>query len=323
MRRAARMRGAPDVAHRLDDASVVGGGHPGLLHLRLRGAVDHHGHVHVVEVAQAHQLRLAAEKLQLPRPALAPLATRRHRTPRPAPRRRRRGLPDGRAPWRRAVPSRPPACPRSARCDRMRAPRRSAGSATGWPATTRPSSSPSSAKVGPSLAPRASARTPVTASPARGERPSSFSVSSTSRAVLNSLNPSSGLPPDGIAEPDDPLRLHGRSSRTPRASRHLWSPSGSFRLRRVLPRWSGSDERPRHARPSASRNAFVASAGRRPQDGRRSQPPRPPPRRARLAHALGRDASYGDDGPMRPPSRACSSAWRPWGFPYWRFDGVS
>jgi hypothetical protein len=66
------------------------------------------------------------------------------------------------------------------------------GSAIGCPATTRPSSSPSSATVGPSLTPEASARTPVRARPLRGFRPSSLRVSSASRAVLNSLKPSSG-----------------------------------------------------------------------------------------------------------------------------------
>ena len=47
--------------------------------------------------------------------------------------------------------------------------------------------------MGPSLAPRRSALTPVRASPPRGDSPISRSVSSTSRAVLTSLNPSSGL----------------------------------------------------------------------------------------------------------------------------------
>ena len=68
--RAARMGGAADVAHGLHDAAVVGGGHPGLLHLRLRGGVDHHGQVHVVEVPPPQQLGLAAKELEFPRPGL-------------------------------------------------------------------------------------------------------------------------------------------------------------------------------------------------------------------------------------------------------------
>src|SRR2546425_7651247 len=68
-----------------------------------------------------------------------------------------------------------------------------AGSPSGWPATTSPSSSPSSANVGPSPArPGASARTPVRARPDFGLSPSPAKVASTSRAVLTSLEPSSG-----------------------------------------------------------------------------------------------------------------------------------
>src|SRR5438445_721779 len=68
-----------------------------------------------------------------------------------------------------------------------------AGSPSGCPATTRASSSPSSAKVGPSPArPGASARTPVSPRPVFGLSPSPARVSSISRAVLTSLKPSSG-----------------------------------------------------------------------------------------------------------------------------------
>ena len=72
--------------------------------------VDHHRQVHVVEVAEAEQLGLAAQELELPRPRLLRPATRRRRTPRPAPRRRPRGPPDARRPWR---PASPIAAPRS------------------------------------------------------------------------------------------------------------------------------------------------------------------------------------------------------------------
>src|SRR5262249_22588193 len=68
-----------------------------------------------------------------------------------------------------------------------------AGSPSGCPATTRPSSSPRSANVGPSPPrPAASARTPVSASAVLGLRQRAENVSSTRRAVLTSLNPSSG-----------------------------------------------------------------------------------------------------------------------------------
>src|SRR5690242_17126982 len=70
------------------------------------------------------------------------------------------------------------------------------GSATGWPVTTSASSSPSRANVGPEPArPATSARTPVSANPLFGERPRRPNVSSTSRAVLTSLKPSSGFLP--------------------------------------------------------------------------------------------------------------------------------
>jgi hypothetical protein len=70
MGRAPRVGGAADITDGLDDATVVGGGHPRLLHLGLRRGVDHHGEIHVVEVAEPQQLRLAAEELE---PALARL----------------------------------------------------------------------------------------------------------------------------------------------------------------------------------------------------------------------------------------------------------
>ena len=81
------------------------------------------------------------------------------------------------------------------------------GSATGCPATTRPSSSPSSAKVGPSFAPAASARTPVSARPLLGFRPSSLRVSSDEPRGLELLEAELGLPADALAQADDALRV--------------------------------------------------------------------------------------------------------------------
>ena len=48
------------------------------------------------------------------------------------------------------------------------------------------------ARVGPGAVPDASARTPVTASPLRGCRPSAPNCSATNLAVLTSRNPGSG-----------------------------------------------------------------------------------------------------------------------------------
>src|SRR5205807_9097978 len=75
VRRAAGVRGAPQVTHGLHDAAVVRARHAGLAVLRPRRHVDHHRHVDVVEVAEPEQLRLAAEEFQPARARLrhAPL----------------------------------------------------------------------------------------------------------------------------------------------------------------------------------------------------------------------------------------------------------
>ena len=70
VRLAARVGGPADVAHGLDDAAVVRRRHPGPTVLRPRGRVDHHGQVHVVEVAETHELGLAPEELELARAGL-------------------------------------------------------------------------------------------------------------------------------------------------------------------------------------------------------------------------------------------------------------
>ena len=190
--RAAGMRGLADIARELAHAPVVRQRHAGLAVLRARGEVNHHREVHVVEVAEAEQLGLAAQELE--RPAVTWL-TRHSRSPpssagtaknvaRPA---RCSKAFASRRPM--AAPSMPATCalwPQACAAP-------VSGSASGWPGTRSPSSSPSTAKVGPAPAPPGtSARTPVNASPDRGESPSVLNVSSTSRAVLTSLKPSSG-----------------------------------------------------------------------------------------------------------------------------------
>src|SRR5207247_1433984 len=70
VRRPARVRGPADVAYGLDDAAVVRRGDARLPELRLGGRMDHHGHVHVVEVTEPQQLRLASQELELARPRL-------------------------------------------------------------------------------------------------------------------------------------------------------------------------------------------------------------------------------------------------------------
>ena len=139
------------------------------------------------------QLGLAAEELEPARPRLldAPLDVAvllgGHREEDHAAGQVLEGLgaPPGPSPLRAAPPP--------GHCGRRHGPRRSAGSATGCPATTRPSSSPSKREGRPVLgAPRPRRARPVIARPALGASPSPLSVSSTSRAVLNSLKPSSG-----------------------------------------------------------------------------------------------------------------------------------
>ena len=63
--------GPSDVPDGLHDAAVVGRGHSGLAVLGPRGRVDHHREIHVVEVTETQQLRLAAEELELARAGLA------------------------------------------------------------------------------------------------------------------------------------------------------------------------------------------------------------------------------------------------------------
>ena len=113
--------------------------------------VDHHRHVDVVEVAEPQQLGLAAEELELARPRLAhaPLDVAvllgRHREEDHA-----AGQVLGRLASSSpiAAPSMPATCALWPHA--WAAP--VAGSASGCPVTTSPSSSPSSAKVGPSPA---------------------------------------------------------------------------------------------------------------------------------------------------------------------------
>ena len=72
MRRPAGVARAPDEAGQLADAAVVRQRHAGLAVLGVGRRVDHHGEVHVVEVAEADQLGLAAEQLERPGLALGP-----------------------------------------------------------------------------------------------------------------------------------------------------------------------------------------------------------------------------------------------------------
>src|SRR2546428_828596 len=104
-------------------------------------------------------------------------------------------------------------------------------SASGCPATTSASSSPTSANVGPGPAPpAASARTPVIASPVRGARPSWRNFVSTSADVLSSLKPSSGW--RRIASPTATIssawRSIASSTRCLSSSRVMGSPRSSF-----------------------------------------------------------------------------------------------
>ena len=124
------------------------------------------------------------------------------------------------------------------------------GSAIGCPATTSPSSSPSSAKLGPSLAPRASAFTPVIARPVFGVSPRPASVSSTIRAVLNSLNPSSGL--FRMVSPIETIWL----ARLSMASQTLFLTSSRVGIARSF--------RVRPYPPKRSRRNGVRAAGARP-----------------------------------------------------------
>src|SRR3989442_141184 len=104
-------------------------------------------------------------------------------------------------------------------------------SASGCPATTSASSSPTSANVGPGPAPpAASARTSVIASPVRGARPSWRNFVSTSADVLSSLKPSSGW--RRIASPTATIssawRSIASSTRCLSSSRVMGSPRSSF-----------------------------------------------------------------------------------------------
>jgi hypothetical protein len=65
MRRPARMRSLPDVADGLHHTPIVGYCHAGELILRSGAGVDHHGHVHVIEMPEAEQFRLPSQKLKL------------------------------------------------------------------------------------------------------------------------------------------------------------------------------------------------------------------------------------------------------------------
>ena len=142
----------------------------------------------------------------------------------------------------------------------------------GWPATMSPSSSPSSANVGPSPPrPAASARTPVMARPPFGERPSSSKVSSTRRAVLNSLKPSSGC--RRIVSPSpmislDRLSIAAFTLRISSVLVMVVASRGAGLAGRGVERAGAAD----YERPASSGQAFRAAVGRSRPVGRPDQP---------------------------------------------------
>ena len=204
VRRAARVRGAADEARGLADPAVVRRGHAGLAVLRPPVGVDHHREVHVVEVAEAHQLLLAARELEAAAPGSAPAATRCRRPPRRARRRRPRGRRGARRRPRRPRPMAAPSIPATCALCPQACAAPVSGSASGCPVTRSPSSSPMSAKVGPSppRAARLRAHAGHRETGPRGHAEAAEGLLDQPRG-LHFLEAHLGLLPDPLAEADD------------------------------------------------------------------------------------------------------------------------